>query len=83
MASEHNIKIKIDLENLEKAIRLLTAEEFPQKGACVHCKDCRHWDRDTDAAFANASVCRKLSTYGAVLMGADDYCSRGERREDD
>ncbi|MBR5773280.1 MAG: hypothetical protein IKY44_00375 [Clostridia bacterium] len=40
----------------------------------VRCEDCKHW--------AMHSWCSRLSPFDKVYMGADDYCSKGKRRED-
>lgn len=40
----------------------------------VHCEDCRYWDNRFDVMVCNL-------TDG--MKGASDYCSYGERREDD
>lgn len=40
----------------------------------VRCKNCKHW--------AMHSWCSRLAPFDKVYMGADDFCSRGERREE-
>lgn len=40
----------------------------------VHCKDCKHW--------AMHSWCSRLAPFDKVYMGADDYCSKGKRRDE-
>lgn len=43
----------------------------------VRCKDCKHWGGAT-----YGFVCRKYSGIDTkICMGADHYCSYGERRE--
>lgn len=43
----------------------------------VRCKDCKHWGGTT-----YGFVCRKFSGIDTkICMGADHYCSYGERRE--
>ena len=44
----------------------------------VRCKDCKHWGGAT-----YGFVCRKFSGIDTkICMGADHYCSYGERREE-
>lgn len=44
----------------------------------VRCKDCIHWGGTT-----HGFVCRKFSGIDTkICMGADHYCSYGERREE-
>ena len=40
----------------------------------VRCKDCI-W-------FQNNHVCRLVSMFGTIERDPEDYCSRGERRDD-
>lgn len=41
------------------------------------CKDCEHW-----GGIAYGFVCRKFSgMFTKICMGADHYCSYGERKE--
>lgn len=40
----------------------------------VRCKDCKHW--------AMHSWCSRLAPFDKVYMGADDYCSKGKRRDE-
>lgn len=39
----------------------------------VRCKDCEHWD--------SKGICDKHTEVNAVWMDADDFCSKGERKE--
>ena len=39
----------------------------------VRCKDCKHW--------AMHSWCSRLAPFDKVYMSADDFCSKGVRRE--
>lgn len=39
----------------------------------VKCKECEHWDSEH-------GICNKHTEVNAVWMDADDYCSKGERR---
>lgn len=47
----------------------------------VRCKDCQYAWR-TDDRFV-CTLCRTLRPLGAHLVDADDYCSRGVRKEAD
>lgn len=40
----------------------------------VRCKDCKHW--------AMHSWCSRLAPFDKVYMGADDFCSKGKRRDE-
>lgn len=54
-------------------------EDFPEADVVevVRCKDCKHWGGVT-YGFA----CRKFSGIETrICMGADRYCSYGERKE--
>jgi hypothetical protein len=45
----------------------------------VRCKDCEHW-----GGVAYGFVCRKFSGMETkICMGADHFCSYGERKESD
>ena len=44
----------------------------------VRCKDCVHW-----GGVAYGFICRKFSGIETkICMGADHYCSYGERKDD-
>ena len=45
-------------------------KRYKRKEELIRCKDCSYWD---------SGWC----DYHEGTMEADDYCSRGERREDD
>ena len=42
----------------------------------VHCKACKHYD-------SGHGVCEKHTEVNAVWMGADDFCSKGERKNNE
>lgn len=48
--------------------------------APVRCKDCKYWKNEPNCF--NETVCEKRTKYGnsTLLMTADDFCSRGERK---
>lgn len=45
--------------------------------AVVHCKDCKHWRNNLE----NATYCHLVS--GLTEPEEDDFCSYGERKEND
>lgn len=45
----------------------------------VRCKDCKYWDKDEP--FGGSDLC-ECKAHGGYFL-ANDYCSDGERREDD
>ena len=45
----------------------------------VRCKDCKHWHKDT--VFCGYMPCGEVPE--RVNWYADDFCSYGERKEDD
>ena len=51
----------------------------------VRCKDCRYW-KDQAEGVVEVPVCEYDCRNGKIgiaqIMGAEDYCSHGERRED-
>lgn len=53
--------------------------------AVVRCKDCRYW-KDQAEGVVEVPVCEYDCRNGKIgiaqIMGAEDYCSHGERRED-
>jgi len=50
-------------------VRLPPADVVP----VVRCRDCKHWKED-----GNYSYC---SVHDDYIMGADEFCSYGERKE--
>ena len=46
----------------------------------IRCKDCKHWKTDHPTANRYHCCCRNHNIFP---MGADDYCSFAERREDE
>ena len=62
-------------DNDSESMKLLLAQA-PTVDAVpvVRCKDCKHWD--------SKGICDKHTEVNAVWMGADDFCSRAERRTD-
>lgn len=48
--------------------------EAIEAGPLVRCKDCKHW--------AMHSWCSRLAPFDKVYMGADDYCSKGKRKDE-
>ena len=52
-------------------------EQAPRVDAVevVRCKDCEHWDK--------IGVCDLHTEVNAVWMDAEDFCSKGERRNND
>lgn len=52
----------------------------------VRCKDCRYW-KDQAEGVVEVPVCEYDCRNGKIgitqIMGAEDYCSHGERREDE
>lgn len=51
---------------------------FPimRQGTYVLCKDCKYWEHEVDN---DVGVCINTEEYG---WNADDFCSKGERRDD-
>ena len=51
--------------------------------AVVRCKDCRYW-KDQAEGVVEVPVCEYDCRNGKIgiaqIMGAEDYCSRGERK---
>lgn len=52
------------------------------QGELVRCKDCRWWNGSQETMHNN-HLCRNWSNFGSINTSADDFCSYGERREDD
>ena len=56
-------------------------EEMPE--AVVRCKDCRYW-KDQAEGVVEVPVCEYDCRNGKIgitqIMGAEDYCSHGERK---
>lgn len=52
----------------------------------VRCKDCRYW-KDQAEGVVEVPVCEYDCRNGKIgitqIMGAEDYCSHGERKDDD
>lgn len=51
----------------------------------VRCGECKHWDdRRNDAWWSNEGACNRTSRLGdATYRNHDDFCSRGERKDDE
>ena len=52
-------------------VELFSEIKIPQH---VHCKDCKY--------YGMYHVCEALSQLTTVVMEPDDYCSRGERKDE-
>lgn len=67
--------VLVPLVSVKKAIAQTPIEEDVVK--VVRCKDCTHW-----GGINYGFVCRKLSGIDTkICMGADHFCSYGERKE--
>lgn len=64
--------ITAPLDNVHMVLAYLDVKGYLNK--VVRCEDCRYWDNRFDVMVCNL-------TDG--MKGASDYCSYGERREDD
>ena len=66
------------IENLAVSL-LMTTEEQPTVDAVpvIRCKDCKHW-YEKYRHGVDMSACKRTIGY----FGANDYCSRAERKEE-
>ena len=66
--------IPLTLYTAQKKIMAIPAADVVE---VVRCKDCKHW-----GGVTYGFVCRKFSGIDTkICMGADRYCSYGERKE--
>lgn len=71
-------RLRDDLPYKASVERVLIQAPTADVVAVVRCKDCVHWGGAT-----YGFVCRKFSGIDTkICMGADHYCSYGERREE-
>ena len=51
----------------------------------VRCKDCKHWgyQENCDPAFKFFCNAEALYAWGRPVRSADDFCSHGERKDND
>lgn len=47
----------------------------------IRCKDCKHWDNENDIGWCD--IHSNFSDDEWTMFDADDFCSAGERREDE
>ena len=59
--------------DLSGVIRNISAIKPADVVPVVRCRDCKHWKED-----GNYSYC---SVHDDYIMGADEFCSYGERKE--
>ena len=45
----------------------------------VRCKDCKYW-QDQEEGIVEVPICTREDCF-IVVMGENDFCSKGERRE--
>ena len=66
-----------NFENYAPECNLYMGKEYYEK--VVRCRDCIHW-----GGITYGFVCKKFSGIETkICMGADQYCSYGERKEYD
>jgi len=74
------------------AIEALQREEAEEKGWChrirpknvevvVRCKDCKYW-QGQEVGIVECSICTRIHDM-VFEMGADGFCSKGERKGGD
>lgn len=84
----YNQAIDMAIEALQFAEHFDLLKEFQSLQEVVRCKDCRWWNEDDfPRAFPEkkTSACEVPNIYGANFSRytqEDEFCSRGERRED-
>ena len=49
----------------------------------VRCKDCKHWNHMEDGIGDCTNLRFHLTGHADPTMGADDFCSCGERKDND
>lgn len=65
---------------LEDVIWEVDAQPAADVAPVVRCKDCEHWDDDPDTYGADCGPKGKCMK-SFETMCADDFCSRGERKD--
>lgn len=75
------LKVEIDENQLEKAIENYM-EKNPDIVEVVRCKDCKHYNNGECAYHSEPKEMRMYERW-TVDVDDNDYCSCGERREND
>ena len=57
------------------------AEPYRYAEEIVRCKECKHWNKSAMPTLQSPNVHPCLRAFSIMLSRADDFCSRGERRE--
>ena len=70
--------LKLEVRDLENWVR--------EKNKIVRCKDCKYWQEPVEQdGYKYPSQCtrdeRAYMEECAILMDADDFCSRGEKKD--
>ena len=76
------VVMKVDDEFWDNITQLTV---FKEKKEIIHCKDCKYWQEPVEQdGYKYPSQCtrdeRAYMEECAILMDADDFCSRGERK---
>lgn len=72
--------IDMAIESLQFTEHFDLLKEYQSLQEVVMCKDCKYW-QDSEVGIVECPICTRI--YDMVFeMGADDYCSKGKRREE-
>ena len=76
------VVMKVDDEFWDNITQLTV---FKEQKEIIHCKDCKYWQEPIEqSGYKYPSQCtrdeRAYMEECAILMDADDFCSRGEKR---
>lgn len=71
-------------DNCIKKIADEVVKRLNDKDEIVRCKDCKYWNKHHFVDIYVCSIHNKEGRYPYLLfeMSADDFCSRGERKDD-
>ena len=68
------------IESLQFTEHFDLLKEYQSLQEVVRCKDCKYWQAQ-EVGIVECPICTRI--YDMVFeMGADDYCSKGKRREE-
>ena len=84
IASKHELLINLNtsIPNLFRLAEHLIANDVVP---VVRCKDCKHWDiqENCDPSFMYFCNADALYAWGRPARNADDFCSYGERKDNE
>lgn len=77
---DDNKAIDMAIESLQFTEHFDLLKEYQSLQEVVMCKDCKYW-QDSEVGVVECPICTRIHDM-VFEIGADDYCSKGKRREE-